>query len=100
MTRCSNHNWIQIVLRLVGAGSICVIDGCPVLLHWRPQCSVVEMGMGEGCHLFCSLRLALRTCFNCKPHPFAVRLLFDEAVFLKGLEKPVIVMGNSYRLLR
>lgn len=61
---------------------------------------MVQMGMGEGCHLFCLLHLAIGTYFTYKSHPFAVGLLFDEAGFLKVLEKPVIDMANSYRLLR
>lgn len=61
---------------------------------------MVQMGMGEGCHLFCLLHLALGTHFNCKSHPFAVGVLSDEAGFLKVFEKPVIDMANSYRLLR
>lgn len=100
MARCLNHSWIQIVLILVGAGSMHITDSCPVLLCWRVQHSVVQMGIGEGCHLFFLLPLALGTYFNCKSHAFAVGLLFDEAGFLKVLEKPIIDMANSYRLLR
>lgn len=55
---------------------------------------------GERLPSICLLHLALGTYFNWKSCPFAVGLLFDEAGVLKVLEKPVIYMANSYRLLR
>lgn len=93
MTRCSNHSWIQIVLSFVGA---------PFILCWSPVlCD--RNGDVEGWHLlfiylFCFI-WTLEHILTLKSHPFAVGLLFDEAGFLKVLEKPVIDMGNGCRLL-